>query len=467
MSFDFRVIGAGLAGSEAALTLAALGYRVEIFEQKPLQRSAAHVLDGAAELVCSNSLKSLDAHAAHGLLKEELFRLGSPLLKLAVDCSLPGGKALVVDREKWSEVVTEKLKTHPLIEWRSERVDELPADTIPTLIATGPLTSDSLMQSLRRLLNDDGLYFYDATSPVVSLDSLDLSHFFWAGRNQENEDYLNLPLTKEQYLAFREDLLTAEKTGAHHPDETLKFFEGCLPIEELARRGELTMAYSCLKPKGFDDRCPPNTFAVIQFRRERAAGELLSLVGFQTQMKWPEQVRVFRRLPGMANAEFVRLGAMHRNSFINAPLHLNDRYQLNAKPHLFMAGQITGSEGYTEAIATGHSAALMMAGFDSLPEETALRSLIRFLTQSDPKHFQPMNFNFGLLPPLPQKKTKMKKELHVERAREALSQWGESQSIRLGSLWNSAFRISSELVTSTESLAPTLSEPNLKTVNAS
>ncbi len=393
------VIGAGLAGSEAALVLANFGFEVVLIEQKPTQYSAVHRLPGAAELVCSNSFKSLEHGSAHGLLKAELMELQSPLMQIAMRCRIPGGKALTVDRELFSQCVTEALKNHPRITYREEECRSLPTHT-PTLVASGPLSSDALMKDLLRILEDDGLYFYDATSPVITLESLEMEKFFWGARHDPfGSDYLNLPLTKEQYFEFRNDLLTAEKTEAHHPEESLKFFEGCLPIEVLAERGEDTLAFSCMRPIGLNpENLKPRPYAVIQFRREKAAGELLNMVGFQTRMKWPEQERVFRKLPGMGNAEFVRLGAMHRNTFINAPKHLNEKLELIRKPGYFFAGQLIGSEGYTEAVATGHYAALQMAGFRMLPELTAMRSLVRYLNHSDPLHFQPMNFNFGLLP---------------------------------------------------------------------
>jgi methylenetetrahydrofolate--tRNA-(uracil-5-)-methyltransferase len=273
---------------------------------------------------------------------------------------------------------------------------------------------------------------------VVELDSLDLSHFFWASRNQEGDDYLNLPLSKAEYLSFRKDLLSAQKFEAHLPEENLKFFEGCLPIEVLAERGEEVLACSCMRPKGFGVHSSKNTFAVIQFRKEKAAGNLLSMVGFQTRMKWPEQERVFRALPGMSNAHFLRLGVMHRNSFINAPLHLNDSLSMHRFSNISFAGQITGSEGYPEAIATGHYVALALLGLPVLPETTALRSLVRFLIQSDPRYFQPMNFNFGLLPSLvadPSKKRppgiSMKifiNRLKADRSLKDLKDWKKSSS---------------------------------------
>jgi len=427
----FNVIGAGLAGSEAALVLARSGAKVRLFEQKPKAFSAAHKLPGAAELVCSNSMKSLEVTSSSGLLKQELLMLGSPVIQAALECRVPGGKSLSVDREKFSAHVTSLLQENEQIEMCHEVVEKIPTDD-PTLIASGPLTADALMQDIFRLAGDQGLYFYDATSPVVTLESLDLSKFFWGSRNQDNDDYLNLPLTKEEYLAFREKVLGAEKFESHLPGEDLKFFEGCLPIEVLAERGEDVMACSCMRPKGFDFKSPEGrrAYAVIQFRRERAAGELLSMVAFQTRMKWPEQERVLRSLPGMENAQFVRLGVMHRNSFINAPLHLTHDLAWKIRADLFSAGQIIGSEGYVEAVSTGHYAARSMLGLKRLPEETAMRSLVRFLVDSDTRYFQPMNFNFGLLPALevevprkrPQgKSAKMfRNELRAERALNAL-----------------------------------------------
>lgn len=429
---SFRVVGAGLAGSEAALRLAESGYHVELFEQKPNRSSAAHKLSGAAELVCSNSLKSLETETAHGLLKAELEILESPLLKLAKLCSIPGGSALTVDREKFSQVVTQTIEDHPLIDFKKTFVERVFEDEIPTLYATGPLTSEDLMRSICDYIGDDSHSFYDATSPVVSLDSLDLDHFFWASRKQEGEgDYLNLALNREQYLSFWNNLLTAEKMPGHLPEEQLQFFEGCLPIEVLAERGAQTLCFGPLKPIGFTHPKALGAEAIIQFRREKAAGELLNMVGFQTRMKWPEQERVFRNLPGMKDAQFVRLGAMHRNSFINTPKVLTEDMSLKTSPHIFFAGQITGSEGYTEAISTGHYVALRMMGISRLPEESCLKSLVRYLVQSDPKYFQPMNFNFGLLPPLdsPVKKMngvpkkKMMKILKSERSLATMKRW--------------------------------------------
>jgi methylenetetrahydrofolate--tRNA-(uracil-5-)-methyltransferase len=368
-------------------------------------------------------------------MKAELQALGSPLIAAAYESRVPGGKALSVDRETFSNAVKTKIDAEKNIEVVVEVVNELPAE-IPTLIATGPLTGGDLITKILNLCGDKGLYFYDATSPIVALDSLEMSHFFWGNRNQDGDDYLNLPLNKEQYRQFRDQIMAAEKVESHLPGEDIQYFEGCLPIEELARRGEDTLAFSCMRPIGFQRQLEKRAYAVIQFRREKAAGNLLNMVGFQTRMKWPEQQRVFRALPGMESAEFVRLGAMHRNTFINAPLHLDDRLRLKHAPHLSMAGQITGSEGYSEAIATGHYAALQMLGYEALPETTSLRSLVRYLVTSDARYFQPMNFNFGLLPTLSDssilsKKDKMKIEgdkatrnlKKSERALRDLDEW--------------------------------------------
>jgi methylenetetrahydrofolate--tRNA-(uracil-5-)-methyltransferase len=429
---DFCVIGAGLAGSEAALTLSEAGASVTLFEQKPKFFTDVHKLPGAAELVCSNSLKSTELHSAHGLLKEELRILGSPLLKLAYENRVPGGKSLCVDREKFSQAVTDRIRENKNIDFRCEQVSEL-SEKIRTLIATGPLTTTNLLQNILATCGETGLYFYDATSPVVELNSLDLKHFFWGNRNEEGDDYLNLPLDRNQYIEFRERILKAEKIESRHGEE-LHFFEGCLPIEVLAERGEETLSFSCMKPIGFQAHLPKKAYAVIQFRRERAAGELLNMVGFQTRMKWGEQEKVFRSLPGMQNAVFARFGAMHRNTFINAPRTLNERLELKARPGTFMAGQITGSEGYTEALATGHYAALRMLGYPSLPETSAIQSLVRYLIRSDPKYFQPMNFNFGLLPPVSSLSSKMKEgkrlrnQIRSERAVGDLREWIRQES---------------------------------------
>jgi methylenetetrahydrofolate--tRNA-(uracil-5-)-methyltransferase len=424
---NFVVIGAGLAGSEAALRLARAGHKVILYEQKPKHFSPVHKLPGAAELVCSNSFKSTEVESAHGCLKQELRLLGSPLVELAYEARVPGGKSLSVDREKFSQAVTHAILSEKNIDFRCEQVSELPQN-FPTLIATGPLTSQNLIEKILKECGDEGLYFYDATSPVVALDSLDLSKFFWASRNEDGNDYLNLPLNREQYENFRDQVLAAEKVESHGGEE-LKFFEGCLPIEVLAERGKDTLAFSCMKPVGFEAHLPKRAYAIIQFRREKAAGELLNMVGFQTRMKWPEQDRVFRTLPGMADAVFERFGAMHRNTFINAPLHLDARLSLKRRPQIFMAGQITGSEGYSEALATGHYAALQMMEVGQLPPTSAIQSLVRYLIESDPKYFQPMNFNFGLLPPVTLPKGKMKEgkrarnQVRSQRALEDLTRW--------------------------------------------
>lgn len=438
MSVDFNIIGAGLAGSEAALTLAREGLKLRVFEQKPKSFSPAHRLAGAAELVCSNSFKSVQLGSAHGLLKAELELLESPLLKFAYEARVPGGSALSIDRVKFSELVTRALKTHPNIEYVERSICSLSEIEGPSLISTGPLTSKALMASISKELEDDGLYFYDATSPVVSLDSLDQNEFFWASRRSDEEgDYLNLPLSKEEYNSFVADLIGSEKMEAHLPDEDLKYFEGCLPIEVLAERGPQTLAFGPLRPVGFDfSKVQKKVHAVIQFRREKAAGELLNMVGFQTRMKWPEQERVLRKLPGMTEAQFMRLGAMHRNSFINTPQHLSSTLSLKKLPHIFFAGQITGSEGYTEALATGHYVALAQLSKAFLPETTAIQSLVNYLVQSDPKYFQPMNFNFGLLPPIEQVKIKGKRSFikkakaarKAERSLRDLSEWLENPS---------------------------------------
>lgn len=429
---DFRVVGAGLAGSEAALVLLRAGFCVEIWEQKPKVYSAAHKLAGPAELVCSNSFKSLDPHTAHGLLKAELELLGSPLIELAKQTRVPGGQALSIDREAFSARVKKEFSKFPKAMWKTDVYCEIPQDDIPTLIATGPLTNDLLFDRLREFLGEDSLSFYDATSPVVTLDSLDLSYFFWGARNEEDsDDYLNLPLTKQQYDAFREDLIHAEKMPGHLPEEQLQFFEGCLPIEVLAERGEKTLAFGPLKPKGFGDR---KDYAVIQFRREKAAGELLNLVGFQTRMKWPEQQRVLRKLPGMAHAEFVRLGAMHRNSYINAPKFLNAKMQLKRKPSVYLAGQITGSEGYTEAVSTGHFVALQMLGAPPLPNESCLASLVRFLVNSSEKNFQPMNFNLGLLAS-PDRETKQRIKKQSRDLKRGIKEWKNQQTLSAMNQW--------------------------------
>ncbi len=396
------VIGAGLSGCEAALQCARLGVPVRIYEMRPQKMTPAHQTGEPAELVCSNSLKSEEITNAHGLLKAELKALGAVLLACAEKARIPGGKALVVDRQRFSAEVASALKSAG-VEIIHQELTAPPAT--PTVIATGPLTSPALTEFLQKSLGANNLFFYDAIAPIVSADSLNMEKIFPASRYGKGADYLNCPLGEDEYNRFVSALTTAELYPAHE-FEKIPFFEGCLPIEELARRDRLALAFGPLKPVGLiDPRTGKRPFAVVQLRRENAAGTMFNLVGFQTRLKRPEQERVFRLIPGLEHAEFLRYGSIHRNTFLNSPELLLPTLQTRRRLDLFICGQLAGVEGYVEAIATGLVAGInitrLVLGKQplTLPEETMLGALIKYITTPNP-NFQPMNANFGLLPPL-------------------------------------------------------------------
>ncbi len=426
------VIGAGLAGSEAAWQLAKRGVRVILYEMRPQKLTPAHKTGFFAELVCSNSLRSKDLTNALGLLKEELRRLDSIIMESADINQIPGGKALVVDRERFAKYVTEKLKHHLNIRFVCEEMTEIPTDRV-VIVATGPLTSDPLAMSLAKLISEPFLHFYDAISPIVYAESIDWGKVFIADRYGEEEGaYVNCPLTKEEYERFVQELLSAEKVPLH-PFEEPKYFEGCLPIEVMAERGIDTLRYGPMKPKGLiDPRTGKEPYAVVQLRPENTERTLYNMVGFQTKLKYHEQERVFRLIPGLEKAEFARYGSIHRNTFVNAPKVLTSYLQLKKYPNVFLAGQITGVEGYVESTAMGLVAGInayrLIKGKDLVipPPETAIGSLVHYLQFANPKHFQPMNVNWGLFPEIPGKR-KIKKEEKVralvERALKALEDW--------------------------------------------
>ncbi|MDD4540586.1 MAG: methylenetetrahydrofolate--tRNA-(uracil(54)-C(5))-methyltransferase (FADH(2)-oxidizing) TrmFO [Eubacteriales bacterium] len=406
---DLRVVGAGLAGSEAALQLTRFGLKVELIDMKPGQRSPAHTMNDLAELVCSNSLKSEQETTASGLLKLELRELGSELLRIAETVRVPAGSALAVDRELFAEKVTAEIRNNPLITFRTEEIKELPQDDVPTIIATGPLTTDSLYKDIERFTGEDNLHFFDAIAPIVDAESLDPDQYFRAARyGKGGDDYINCPLIKEEYLQFRNALVEAKCAPVKDYDDIL--FADCQPIEELARRGEDAMRYGPLRPKGLrDPRSGETPYAVLQLRQENLEGTMYSLVGCQTRLTFGEQKRVFTLIPALADAEFLRYGVMHRNTYINAPTVLNLGFSTKKNPRLFFAGQISGVEGYVESIAAGlmaaHQAAAYFLGCDQqkalslLPSEnTVSGALARYIVQTDAKKFQPMNANFGLLP---------------------------------------------------------------------
>lgn len=427
------VIGAGLAGSEAAWQAAQAGTWVELWEMRPQVMTPAHQTGDCAELVCSNSLHSNRLESASGLLKEELRRLDSVILAAADAHAVPAGQALAVERRAFAQDVTARLQAHPRIRMvRRERQALLPLDAV-TVVATGPLTSPALAKDIAAFVGTDFLYFYDAAAPIVTAESIDYSRAFWGSRYQRGQaDYLNCPLSEEEYRAFWQALVEAEQAPLEAADAEMHYFEGCLPVEVMARRGPETLAYGPLKPVGLrDPRTGKRPYAVVQLRREDREGRLFNLVGFQTRLKWGEQERVFRMIPALANAEFVRFGVMHRNTFLNAPQVLLPTYQSRREPRLFFAGQMTGVEGYIESCASGliagRNAARLAQGLEPLafPRETMLGAMARFITEADPGNFQPMNATLALLPPLePAVRDKRRRhQLLAERALQALERF--------------------------------------------
>jgi methylenetetrahydrofolate--tRNA-(uracil-5-)-methyltransferase len=422
-----HIIGAGLAGCEAAYQAAEAGAQVVLYEMRPLKSSAAHKTDAFGELVCSNSLKTEQVNSAPWLLKQEMRGLNSLLMRAAAEARVPGGHALTVDREVFSAGITRAIEAHERIEIRRGEVTALPADGL-VIVASGPLTSEPLAEEIGRLTGTDRLYFYDSISPIVAADSIDMSIAFRASRYGKSldgsDDYINCPFNKEQYNVFLDALLTAEFYEAHIPEDKTPYFEGCLPIEETARRGRETLRFGPMKPAGLDDpRTGRWAFAIVQLRQENQRADSYNLVGFQNHMKFGDQARVFRLIPGLEKAEFVRFGQMHRNTYINSPALLSPTLQLKNDGRILFAGQISGVEGYAEAIATGliagRNAAALANGEQPVvfPRETALGSLCHYITQADPRHFQPANITFDLLPTLDEEtKRKMK---HDKKARHA------------------------------------------------
>jgi len=400
------VVGGGLAGSEAAWALAERGVRVTLHEMRPLVRTPAHQTDGLAELVCSNSFKSTELVTPHGLLKAEMRRLGSIVLQAADAARVPGGAALAVDRVAFSAAVQGRMIAHPNITLVRGEVTALPS---PGVVATGPLTSAALSDVIGARLGTRGLAFFDAIAPIVADDSLDQARLYRASRYGKGagDDYLNAPLTAEQYNAFVAALLAGDQYQPNHEFDQVQYFEGCLPIEEMARRGPETLRFGPMKPIGLaDPRTGREPYAVVQLRQEDKAGQMWNLVGFQTRLRSAEQKRVLQTIPGLEHAEFLRYGSIHRNSYVNAPAALSAHLAVKDDPALLFAGQLTGVEGYTESAATGILAGInlarLLAGDAPLlpPPTTMLGALYRYLREADPAHFQPMNANFGLLEPL-------------------------------------------------------------------
>lgn len=424
MTTTVNVIGAGLAGSEAAWQLANKGIKVHLYEMRPVKQTPAHHTDKFAELVCSNSLRANNLTNAVGVLKEEMRMLDSVIIRSADDCAVPAGGALAVDRHEFAAKVTERVKEHPNVTVFNEEMEQIPDG--PTIIATGPLTSKSLSDQLRSLTGEEYLYFYDAAAPIIEKDSIDMDIVYLKSRYDKGEAaYLNCPMTEEQFDRFYNALVEAETVPLKEFEKEI-FFEGCMPIEVMANRGKKTMLFGPMKPVGLEDpKTDKRPYAVVQLRQDDAAGTLYNIVGFQTHLKWGPQKEVIRLIPGLENAEIVRYGVMHRNTFINSPNLLKPTYQFKAREDLFFAGQMTGVEGYVESAASGLvaglNAARLVQGLEPLvfPKETAIGSMAHYITSTNAKNFQPMNANFGLFPDLP-KKIKNKQERNEAHARRAL-----------------------------------------------
>jgi methylenetetrahydrofolate--tRNA-(uracil-5-)-methyltransferase len=431
MRDDIVIIGGGLAGSEAAWQAANRGAKVTLHEMRPKEMTQAHKTGGMAELVCSNSLGSADVLNAPGILKEEMRRLNSLIIRVADDVRVPAGSALAVDREQFSFKITQALEGHPNIRILHEEVTEIPTDCI-CIVATGPLTSDKLSQAIAQLTDSKHLYFYDAISPIVDADSINMDVVFLASRyDKGGNDYLNCPMDEPAYNAFYDALRSAEKVQPKEFEKT-PYFEGCLPIEVMAERGRQTMQFGPLKPVGLENpKTGARPYAVVQLRTENAHRSCYNLVGFQTKLTYGEQKRVFRMIPGLEQAEFLRYGSLHRNTFINSPRLLRDTLQFKARGTLFFAGQLVGVEGYTDSAAMGGLAGInasrSLAGLPLVtpPPTTAHGCLVSHITTSDPRHFQPMNTNFGLFPPLatPTRDKERKRRLTGQRALEDLTAW--------------------------------------------
>ncbi|MBQ3119886.1 MAG: methylenetetrahydrofolate--tRNA-(uracil(54)-C(5))-methyltransferase (FADH(2)-oxidizing) TrmFO [Peptococcaceae bacterium] len=422
-----NIIGAGLAGSEAAWQLIQRGIPVRLYEMRPKKYSPAHHTDNFGELVCSNSLRANNIENAVGLLKEELRRMDSLIMRCADENQVPAGGALAVDREKFSSQITQILTSHPLVEVIYEEVTEIPEDEI-TIIATGPLTDGAMAEYVKQATSQDDLYFYDAAAPIVTAESINYDKAFWASRYDKGDaDYLNCPMTEEEYNAFYDALISAEVIETKE-FEKANFFEGCMPIEAMASRGRQTLLFGPMKPVGLiDHRYEEKEFyAVVQLRKDNQEGTLFNIVGFQSRMKWGEQKRVLQMIPGLENAEIVRYGVMHRNTFVNAPISLEATCRIKSKERVFLAGQITGVEGYVESTASGLVAGINAARMYqeqelvTFPVTTAIGGLQNYIVTADSKSFQPMNVNFSLIPPLEGKKIRNKKEKNAIIAQRAL-----------------------------------------------
>ncbi|WP_342600675.1 FADH(2)-oxidizing methylenetetrahydrofolate--tRNA-(uracil(54)-C(5))-methyltransferase TrmFO [Psychrobacillus sp. FSL H8-0483] len=431
-----NVIGAGLAGSEAAWQIAKRGIKVRLYEMRPVKQTPAHHTDKFAELVCSNSLRANNLTNAVGVIKEEMRMLDSLIIQSADNSSVPAGGALAVDRHDFAGRVTDTIRNHPLIEIVNEEVTEIPEGI--TVIATGPLTSPALAEKVKEITGQDYLYFYDAAAPIVEKDSIDMDKVYLKSRYDKGEAaYLNCPMTEEEFNRFYDALVSAEVVPLKEFEKEI-YFEGCMPVEVMAERGRKTLLFGPMKPVGLEDpKTGKRPFAVVQLRQDDAAGTLYNIVGFQTHLKWGPQKEVLQLIPGLENVEIVRYGVMHRNTFINSPHVLQPTYQLKANPNIFFAGQMTGVEGYVESagsgLLAGINAAKLVKGEELvvLPSETALGSMARYITEADPRNFQPMNINFGLFPELQPKvrDKKVKVEKLANRALTTIQNFMKNKSI--------------------------------------
>ena len=422
------VIGAGLAGSEAAWQLAKRGVNVDLYEMRPKKMTPAHKTQNFAELVCSNSLRANNITNAVGLLKEEMRRLDSLIIKCADATQVPAGGALAVDRDKFSEMITETIKNHPNINVIEEELTQIPKGDIPVVVATGPLTSDALSQDIRTYTKQEGLYFYDAAAPIIEKDSIDMNKVYLKSRYDKGEAaYLNCPMTKDEFFNFYNALINAEAAPLKEFEKEI-YFEGCMPFEEMAKRGEKTLLFGPMKPVGLEDpKTDKRPYAVVQLRQDNSEGTLYNIVGFQTHLKWGEQKRIINLIPGLENANIVRYGVMHRNTYLNSPQLLEKTYKLKEEKNIYFAGQMTGVEGYVESAASGIVAALNALYNQEdkqiiFPTETMIGAMANYIVDNTSKNFQPMNANFGIIKPLPEriKDKKEKYERYANRSLEIL-----------------------------------------------
>ncbi|MEZ7741356.1 FADH(2)-oxidizing methylenetetrahydrofolate--tRNA-(uracil(54)-C(5))-methyltransferase TrmFO [Gemella sanguinis] len=422
------VIGAGLAGSEAAWQLAKRGVNVDLYEMRPKKMTPAHKTQNFAELVCSNSLRANNITNAVGLLKEEMRRLDSLIIKCADATQVPAGGALAVDRDKFSEMITDTIKNHPNINVIEEELTQIPKGDIPVVVATGPLTSDALSQDIRTYTKQEGLYFYDAAAPIIEKDSIDMNKVYLKSRYDKGEAaYLNCPMTKDEFFNFYNALITAEAAPLKEFEKEI-YFEGCMPFEEMAKRGEKTLLFGPMKPVGLEDpKTDKRPYAVVQLRQDNSEGTLYNIVGFQTHLKWGEQKRIINMIPGLENANIVRYGVMHRNTYLNSPQLLEKTYKLKEEKNIYFAGQMTGVEGYVESAASGIVAALNALYNQEdkqiiFPTENMIGAMANYIVDNTNKNFQPMNANFGIIKPLPEriKDKKEKYERYANRSLEIL-----------------------------------------------